>query len=142
MVAIGVVVAPIAVCGPVAQADQVNWDAVAKCESGGNWSINTGNGAQGGLQIKPATWSANGGVGSPADATRAQQIVVANRILAKQGPGAWPTCMSRIRDQQPQGQQPPGSPQVQQGAVPVGTLTQFVTYLVNQLEVAVPPQPR
>lgn len=48
-----------------AQADTVNWDAIAQCESGGNWSSNTGNGAYGGLQFKPATWNANGGVGSP-----------------------------------------------------------------------------
>lgn len=129
--------------GPIAQADRVDWDAVAQCESGGNWSINTGNGAYGGLQIKQSTWQANGGVGSPATATREQQIAVANRILAKQGPGAWPTCMSRIRDQGPQlVQQSAGAPQGQPDAVPVGTLTQFVTYLVNQLEIAVPRQPR
>lgn len=129
--------------GPVAQADRINWDAVAQCESGGNWSINTGNGAYGGLQIKESTWKANGGVGSPANATREQQIAVANRILAAQGPSAWPTCMSRIRDEQPQRpQQYAGAPQGSQDAVPVGTLTQFVTYLVNQLEIAAPRQPR
>lgn len=138
------ILASTAFFGPIAQADRVNWDAVAQCESGGNWSINTGNGAYGGLQIKPSTWQANGGVGSPADASRDQQIVVANRILAKQGPGAWPTCMSRIRDQQVQyqgSQQYQGSPAVQQNTVPVGTLTHFMTFLVNQLEIAVPRQP-
>ncbi len=145
--AAAVLFASTALLGPVAQADQIDWDAVAQCESGGNWAINTGNGAYGGLQIKQATWQANGGVGSPASATREQQIAVANRILAKQGPGAWPTCMSRIRDVQPQKtQQPPqyaGAPQAQQaGTVPVGTVTQFVTYLVNQLEIAIPRQPR
>jgi hypothetical protein len=76
----------------IAHADAVNWDAVAACESGGNWSANTGNGFYGGLQFKPATWAANGGVGSPANASREQQIAVANRVLATQGPGAWPTC--------------------------------------------------
>lgn len=135
-------VIPTAIFGPIAQADQVNWAAVAQCESSGNWAANTGNGAYGGLQIKPSTWEANGGVGLPSQATPAQQIAVAKRILAKQGPGAWPTCMSRIRDMQPQQAAPatPGTPDIQGSqAVPVGTLTQFVTYLVNQLE-AVPPR--
>jgi resuscitation-promoting factor RpfC len=76
----------------VAYADSVNWDAVAQCESGGNWSANTGNGFYGGLQFKQSTWEANGGVGSPAQASREQQIAVANRVLATQGPEAWPTC--------------------------------------------------
>jgi hypothetical protein len=75
-----------------AHADSMNWDAVAQCESGGNWAANTGNGAYGGLQFKPATWSSNGGVGSPAMASRADQIRVAENVLASQGPGAWPKC--------------------------------------------------
>lgn len=76
----------------IAHADDVDWDAVAQCESGGNWSANTGNGFYGGLQFKPSTWAANGGVGSPATASREQQIAVANRVLDTQGPGAWPKC--------------------------------------------------
>lgn len=76
----------------VAYADGMNWDAVAQCESGGNWHANTGNGFYGGLQFKPSTWAANGGVGDPAMASREQQIAVANRVLATQGPGAWPKC--------------------------------------------------
>lgn len=75
-----------------AHADSMNWDAVAQCESGGNWAANTGNGTYGGLQFKQATWTANGGVGSPATASRAEQIRVAENVLASQGPGAWPTC--------------------------------------------------
>jgi len=75
-----------------AEADGMNWDAVAQCESGGNWSADTGNGFYGGLQFKPSTWAANGGVGDPAMASRDQQIAVANRVLATQGPGAWPKC--------------------------------------------------
>lgn len=75
-----------------AEADGMNWDAVAQCESGGNWSADTGNGFYGGLQFKPSTWAANGGVGDPAMASREQQIAVANRVLATQGPGAWPKC--------------------------------------------------
>lgn len=69
-----------------------NWDAVAQCESGGNWGANTGNGAYGGLQFKPATWAQYGGVGNPATASREQQIAVANRVLADQGLDAWPKC--------------------------------------------------
>lgn len=70
----------------------MNWDAVAQCESGGNWSANTGNGFYGGLQISQATWAAHGGTGSPATASREQQMRVADRILANQGPKAWPAC--------------------------------------------------
>ncbi len=78
----------------VAYADSVNWDAVAECESGSDWHADTGNGRYGGLQFKQSTWDANGGVGSPADATREQQIAVAERVLATQGPEAWPKCGS------------------------------------------------
>jgi len=75
-----------------ARADSVNWDAIAQCESGGNWSINTGNGHYGGLQFKQATWSSNGGTGSPATASRAEQIRVAENVLQSQGLAAWPKC--------------------------------------------------
>ena len=68
------------------------WDRVAQCESGGNWSINTGNGYYGGLQFSQQTWSGFGGSGSPANASKAEQIRVAQRTLAVQGPGAWPVC--------------------------------------------------
>lgn len=78
-----------------AHADSMNWDAVAQCESGGDWAANTGNGVYGGLQFKPATWSSHGGVGSAANASRAEQIRVAENVLASQGPGAWPTCGAR-----------------------------------------------
>jgi resuscitation-promoting factor RpfC len=88
--ALGIV--PMAVSTGTANADSVNWDAIAQCESGGNWSTNTGNGAYGGLQFKQATWSANGGVGNPATASRAEQIRVAENVLQTQGLGAWPTC--------------------------------------------------
>src|SRR5689334_1235277 len=77
-----------------AQAD-VNWDAVAHCESRGNWSINTGNGYYGGLQFSRSTWRAYGGArfAATADqATRAEQILIAERVLDGQGIGAWPTC--------------------------------------------------
>src|SRR4051812_19693881 len=71
------------------------WDAVASCESGGNWSINTGNGYYGGLQFSSSTWAAYGGTAyaSSADqASKAQQISVAEKVLAAQGKGAWPSC--------------------------------------------------
>lgn len=76
-------------------ASATNWDAVAQCESGGNWSTNTGNGFSGGLQFTPSTWAANGGTGSPQNASRAQQIAVAERVKATQGMGAWPVCGAR-----------------------------------------------
>ncbi|WP_405598624.1 transglycosylase family protein [Streptomyces sp. NBC_01410] len=71
------------------------WDAVAQCESGGNWSINTGNGFYGGLQFTSSTWAAYGGTAyaSRADlASKDQQIAVAEKVLAGQGKGAWPSC--------------------------------------------------
>ena len=73
----------------------VNWSAIAACESGGNWSTNTGNGFYGGLQFTEGTWLANGGgqyAPSANLATPAEQIAVAQRVLASQGIGAWPVC--------------------------------------------------
>jgi resuscitation-promoting factor RpfA len=73
----------------------VNWDAIAHCESSGNWSINTGNGYYGGLQFSRSTWRAYGGsrFAATADqATKAEQIQIAERVLDGQGLGAWPTC--------------------------------------------------
>ena len=78
-----------------ANADSVNWDAVAACESGGNWAINTGNGFYGGLQFTQSTWSSNGGAGSPHNASRDEQIRVAENVLHSQGLGAWPVCGGR-----------------------------------------------
>ena len=88
--------APLAVAAGPASADSgVNWDAVAQCESGGNWHINTGNGYYGGLQFTQSTWRANGGSGSPQNASRAEQIRVAENVLKTQGIGAWPVCGQR-----------------------------------------------
>ncbi|GAC66488.1 transglycosylase family protein [Gordonia soli] len=90
-------IAPFAAATATASADTGhNWDAVAQCESGGNWAINTGNGYYGGLQFTQSTWSANGGSGSPANASREEQIRVAENVLASQGPGAWPVCGSNL----------------------------------------------
>jgi len=73
----------------------VNWNAIAACESGGNWGTSTGNGYYGGLQFSQGTWDANGGgqyASTAAGASRSQQIAVAQRVLANQGIGAWPVC--------------------------------------------------
>ncbi|HEY7050808.1 MAG TPA: transglycosylase family protein [Mycobacterium sp.] len=91
----GLLAAPMALSTATAHADGMNWDAVAACESGGNWSINTGNGYYGGLQFTMGTWRANGGAGSPHNASRAEQIRVAENVLRSQGIGAWPVCGRR-----------------------------------------------
>jgi uncharacterized protein YabE (DUF348 family) len=72
------------------------WDDLAKCEAGGNWAINTGNGYYGGLQFNLGTWKANGGSGLPSDASREQQIAIGERVQAAQGWGAWPACASKL----------------------------------------------
>ncbi|MCU1516833.1 MAG: transglycosylase [Pseudarthrobacter sp.] len=72
------------------------WDQLAQCESGGNWSTNTGNGYTGGLQFSSSTWAAYGGTGSAADASREQQIAVAEQVQASQGWGAWPSCAAQL----------------------------------------------
>ena len=77
-----------------ARASAIDWDAVAQCESGGDWKISTGNGYFGGLQFSPATWAEHGGSGNPARAPRSEQIRVAERVLRTQGLGAWPVCGS------------------------------------------------
>jgi nucleoid-associated protein YgaU len=95
VVAGAVIGVPLAVATAPAQADPVNWDAVAQCESGGNWGTSTGNGYYGGLQFSQGTWQANGGSGNPANASRAEQIRVAENVLQSQGIGAWPVCGAR-----------------------------------------------
>jgi hypothetical protein len=86
--------APFALAATPASASP-DWDAIAQCESGGNWSANTGNGYSGGLQFHPNTWRANGGTGSAHNASREEQIRVAENVLKSQGIGAWPTCGKR-----------------------------------------------
>ena len=91
--------APAATVAPVATVvshSGANWYAIAACESGGVWAINSGNGFWGGLQFSPGTWYAYGG--GPFDGTgpfpysAGKQIAVAERVLAAQGPSAWPNC--------------------------------------------------
>jgi resuscitation-promoting factor RpfB len=81
---------------PVSEGDI--WDAIASCEAGGNWAINTGNGYYGGVQFDQGTWERNGGLryASRADlASREEQIAVAEVTRARQGWGAWPVCSGR-----------------------------------------------
>ncbi|WKK21508.1 transglycosylase family protein [Streptomyces olivoreticuli] len=86
------VAAPLMIATSANAASVSTWDKVAQCESGGNWSINTGNGYYGGLQFSQSSWNAAGGQ-SYADradhASKSQQIAVAEKLLAMQGPGAW-----------------------------------------------------
>ena len=100
LVAAGAAVAvPFLGVGSASAADGATWDALAQCESGGNWSINTGNGYYGGLQFSASTWQAFGGgaYASRADlATRDQQIAIAEKTLAVQGWGAWPACSAKL----------------------------------------------
>ncbi|MFE7133150.1 transglycosylase family protein [Streptomyces sp. NPDC057638] len=89
------IAAPLVGATTASAATASEWDAVAQCESGGNWSINTGNGYYGGLQFSASTWAAYGGTAyaSTADqASKAQQIEIAEKVLAGQGKGAWPSC--------------------------------------------------
>ncbi|MBT2554626.1 transglycosylase family protein [Arthrobacter sp. ISL-5] len=103
----GVTLAAVSVAGLALSATAANaatptatsastWDALAQCESGGNWATNTGNGFSGGLQFTPQTWAAYGGTGSPESASRAQQIAVAEKVQAGQGWGAWPACAAKL----------------------------------------------
>lgn len=72
------------------------WDRLAQCESGGNWSINTGNGYYGGLQFSLSTWRAYGGSGLPSNASREQQIAIAKKLQAAAGWGSWPACSAKL----------------------------------------------
>ena len=76
-------------------ASATDWDAVAQCESSGNWHTDTGNGYGGGLQFTNSTWHAFGGSGEPEHASREQQIQVAEKVKGSQGMGAWPVCSKK-----------------------------------------------
>lgn len=82
---------------PPAVAGGAVWDQLAKCEAGGNWSINTGNGYYGGLQFNPGTWRAYGGQGLPHQNSREQQIAIGEKVVARSGGyGAWPACAAKL----------------------------------------------
>ena len=76
-------------------ADLATWEKLAQCESGGNWSINTGNGFYGGLQFTQQSWNGVGMSGSPHTASKEAQIEAGERLLALQGWGAWPACTAK-----------------------------------------------
>ncbi|MGX2995154.1 transglycosylase family protein [Streptomyces sp. JNUCC 64] len=125
------VAAPLMTATSASAATAAEWDRVAQCESGGNWSINTGNGYYGGLQFSASTWAAFGGTKYAAtanQATKAQQIEIAEKVLAGQGKGAWPSCGVGLSNTpygggaaapaQPQQQAPAQQAPVQQQAAP------------------------
>ena len=72
------------------------WDRLARCESGGNWAANTGNGYYGGLQFHPQTWRSVGGTGLPHQHSRATQIEMGKKLQARSGWGQWPSCSRRL----------------------------------------------
>jgi hypothetical protein len=77
-------------------ADYATWDALANCESGGNWSINTGNGYYGGLQFSAGTWASVGGSGLPHEHSRETQIHFGQVLQARSGWGQWPHCSAEL----------------------------------------------
>lgn len=90
---------PIALAGTANAAPDSAWDKLASCESGNRWNIATGNGYYGGVQFSPTTWVGYGGrefAPMAHQATREQQIAVAERVLAAQGWNAWPSCSSKM----------------------------------------------
>ena len=125
-VSLGVLAAPASAAAPN------NWDAVAQCESSGNWAINTGNGYYGGLQFSQGTWAAFGGTeyAPRADlATKAQQIAVAERTLDVQGPGAWPSCGKALDPAAPEAGAAPAAPAL--AAAPAPAAAGGGTYTVQ-----------
>jgi LysM repeat protein len=105
--------------GTANAAPGMDWDALAQCEASGNWAANTGNGFYGGLQFTMQTWRGFGGQGNPANASREQQIAVAERVLAVQGTNAWPACSRKLGAYQAGGRKPaPVAPQQQRKAQP------------------------
>src|SRR5690625_2539253 len=100
----------LALAGHAGAATDDEWDRVAKCESGNNWGINTGNGYHGGLQFAPSTWSSHGGgkyAPTANQASREQQIAIAEHVLATQGRGAWPVCGRGLSGSSPRDVPPP-----------------------------------
>ncbi|GAA4476847.1 transglycosylase family protein [Rhodococcus olei] len=112
---------PMALSTGAANAATHNWDGVAQCESSGNWSTNTGNGFYGGLQFTQSTWNAYGGSGSASNASKAEQIRVAENVLAGQGVGAWPVCGQYLTSgvSEPVAYEAPAQTPVQQAATQV-----------------------
>ncbi|MGW0181023.1 transglycosylase family protein [Nocardia sp. NPDC003345] len=150
-----------ALAGTASAAPDSDWDRLAQCEAGGNWNINTGNGYHGGLQFSPSTWTANGGgeyAPTANQASREQQIVVAEKVLASQGWGAWPSCSSSlglssgstprespadtpaVQTEAPSTQSTPAAPQVQASQPQAQTQSQEVYTAVDRALAAVQAQ--
>jgi hypothetical protein len=130
-VAGAVVGAPLLVAAPANAAPDSAWDKLAQCESGGRWDINTGNGFHGGLQFTPRTWSGFGGKEfAPVayKASRAEQIVVAERVLAEQGWNAWPSCSRKtgVRGESSTQRDAPAREQVRLAAQETATSGEYV----------------
>ncbi|GEC10256.1 hypothetical protein SSP24_79110 [Streptomyces spinoverrucosus] len=90
---------PAAAAGQAHAADAGTWDRLAACESSGNWATHTGNGFRGGLQFTDSTWREFGGTAfapTADQASREQQIVIAERVLHAQGWHAWPSCSQQL----------------------------------------------
>lgn len=81
---------------PTTASNNSVWNNLAQCESSGNWSINTGNGFYGGLQFTLSSWDAVGGTGYPNQASQSEQILLAQKLQAIQGWGAWPACSAKL----------------------------------------------
>lgn len=81
---------------PVSRVDDAVWDNLAKCESGGNWHINTGNSFYGGIQFTQESWNAVGGSGLPSEAPREEQIMRGKILQANGGWGNWPACSAQL----------------------------------------------
>ena len=122
--------------GSAHAATDAEWDQVAQCESTGNWAIDTGNGYHGGLQFSPSTWSGYGG-GEFAPqanmATREQQIVVAERVLAGQGRGAWPVCGTVLSGPTPRSAPQAATPAPQAPRVTLPDAPQAIQKVADQI---------
>ncbi|MGW0515841.1 transglycosylase family protein [Crossiella sp. NPDC003009] len=105
--------------GTAQAAPSVDWDRIAQCESGRNWSTNTGNGYYGGLQFNPGTWRSNGGTGRADQASREEQIRVAENVLRSQGIGAWGRCGRRATGAAPKPRTPAPAPRSTVARAPV-----------------------
>ena len=137
--------------GTASAATDAEWNQVAQCESGGNWQINTGNGYYGGLQFSQGTWAGHGGTQyapSAHQASKEQQIAVAERVLASQGKGAWPTCGTVLSGHTPR-QAPakpstPSLPQVQdrQNNAPKGDDAKTTDEAIEQAKKSSTPELR
>ncbi len=134
-----------------AAAPDSDWDRLAQCEAGGNWHINTGNGYHGGLQFSPSTWAAYGGTQYAPyayQATREQQIAVAEKTLAGQGWGAWPACSRKLglnsaptpRDLSAPAPAPAAAPSPAQYVAPVATQDNTTPALPAEIAALLPAE--